>query len=720
MHFRRPALCLRVRGLACALLACVSLPCGFLEGQALASPPEGVERQRTAPGLRASLGETIASNDSGSLVLSDLSGWVENLAKDAPQPERLSRLTVTLRASGAVFVGFPVHDVAWQGIRYPALERASGIVDSLDEIRVKVLLFGADGKPKLGPGSGARVVLKTGDVVHESFAAFAKSLAQWPPRAPLVLDIRDGVPARHALSVVAILCGAKRPFAIERRGAPKLPNKSLRTALRSLVKDAPQEKTGAKAGPRAGVRIRPDARCSWGSIQLVLDAVLEEGVSRVTFAGNAGELEIDLFPLVQRVRPQTTSSLSEPEAKVEKPIIILEDEVESTGPFPKAEPGSKGAPALEDAYGVGGGASGAFGQRFASKPLLPSGVTAQSEAAVQSALRWLTTHQSPDGSWKADGSDCKTCPSLTGWGAPAGDRRYDVGLTGLALLTYLGNGQTHRFGRYKRTVNRALRWLKTHQKPDGSIGVDPGRGETVYNHAYATQALSEAYAMSRDFTLKKYVSQAIAWILEAQNPGLGWKYGVRTGRNDTSVTGAMVGALLAARTSGIDIPEQAFAGANRWFKRVTDPQGKVGYQTPGGGSSFLPATDGKFDPLPVPAAIAVFARLHARLATREEVAAASRVIGGQLPTWDKRGRKVNFYYWYHGTNAQFQLGGDAWTAWSKALQAALIPHQETEGCGKGSWSPRGEWGLTGGRVYATAMGALCLEGYYRYARSPDR
>ena len=37
------------------------------------------------------------------------------------------------------------------------------------------------------------------------------------------------------------------------------------------------------------------------------------------------------------------------------------------------------------------------------------------------------------------------------------------------------------------------------------------------------------------------------------------------------------------------------------------------------------------------------------------------------------------------------------------------------GADRGSWDPAGfVYGRHGGRVYTTAMGALCLEVYYRY------
>ena len=34
----------------------------------------------------------------------------------------------------------------------------------------------------------------------------------------------------------------------------------------------------------------------------------------------------------------------------------------------------------------------------------------------------------------------------------------------------------------------------------------------------------------------------------------------------------------------------------------------------------------------------------------------------------------------------------------------------------GSWDPIGEWGIAGGRVYSTAIGAMTLEVYYRFRR----
>jgi hypothetical protein len=75
---------------------------------------------------------------------------------------------------------------------------------------------------------------------------------------------------------------------------------------------------------------------------------------------------------------------------------------------------------------------------------------------------------------------------------------------------------------------------------------------------------------------------------------------------------------------------------------------------------------------------------------------------------------MNLYYWYYATLALFQTGGESWETWNASLQERLIAAQLTAGRLAGSWSTATIWGGYGGRVYTTAMGALCLEVYYRH------
>jgi hypothetical protein len=73
----------------------------------------------------------------------------------------------------------------------------------------------------------------------------------------------------------------------------------------------------------------------------------------------------------------------------------------------------------------------------------------------------------------------------------------------------------------------------------------------------------------------------------------------------------------------------------------------------------------------------------------------------------------------------FQKGGEHWKVWNEVLKGPLAEGQCKGGDNDGSWdSVYGfhEHVATGGttgttnRVMSTALGCLCMEAYYRYAK----
>lgn len=322
----------------------------------------------------------------------------------------------------------------------------------------------------------------------------------------------------------------------------------------------------------------------------------------------------------------------------------------------------------------------------------------ETENAVQLALRWLAAHQSDDGRWSASGFDsgCEQCGGHS-------TARIDTALTGLAVLAFLGADHTHeREGPYRDTVARALRWLADQQTPDGGFL----REETMYTQGIVTIALTEAFAMTGDPWLEGPARRAADFVVQARNRELGgWRYA--PGQfGDTSVTGWQVMALASARRAKIDVPADALTHVHRWMDAVRHPTqpGRYAYQ-PGRQYTNAMTAEGMF----------IRQLLGAHRDDRHQAGSALFLLEN-LPDWENA---PDTYYWYYGTLAMFHHQGPEWDRWNRALQNALLPSQRRSGTAAGSWDPNDQWSQIGGRVYQTAIAALCLEVYYRYEPLTD-
>jgi hypothetical protein len=65
----------------------------------------------------------------------------------------------------------------------------------------------------------------------------------------------------------------------------------------------------------------------------------------------------------------------------------------------------------------------------------------------------------------------------------------------------------------------------------------------------------------------------------------------------------------------------------------------------------------------------------------------------------------------HQNHRESPEDSSSWDSWNHALTTALIATQQSDG----SWDADTVWGGYGGKVYTTALSALCLEVYYRYS-----
>ena len=341
------------------------------------------------------------------------------------------------------------------------------------------------------------------------------------------------------------------------------------------------------------------------------------------------------------------------------------------------------------------------------------------KGGIRLGLNWLRDHQDEDGRWDAD--DFAKHDAGEARAAGPGNPIHDVGLTGLALLAFLGDGSTMSSGPHREVVRDAVGWLVTQQGDDGLFGTNASH-DYIYDHAIATLAMVEAYGLSAAQDLRPHAQKGIDYLERHRNPHMVWRYQPRGGDNDTSITGWATLACKAAQDFKLQINPETLDLCAAWLEEVTDPAtGVCGYTKRGESSSRHPGDHvTRYPPKRGAAmtAVGLMCRFFLGQTPKEHpvMNRAADTILSKPPRWDEEDGSIDHYYWYYGTYALYQMGGDHWKTWAKHMTTAVVQTQRTEGDLAGSWDPVGVWGQDGGRVYSTAMMTLTLEVYYRYAR----
>jgi len=329
--------------------------------------------------------------------------------------------------------------------------------------------------------------------------------------------------------------------------------------------------------------------------------------------------------------------------------------------------------------------------------------------AAASALEWLRRHQYSEGMWSAR-SYTQVCEGKVCVGR--GGDEHDVGVTALAALALMESGLPRI--KYEEPVHRALGWLTLRQDDTGCFG--SRQGKFMYGHAIATLAFARAYTLLGEGIYKHHAARGVRFLELARNADLAWRYGVRDGQNDTSVTAWAGAALLAAASPEVEVPvdEFAFNGIRRWLGEVTGERHyEASYMRRGGGNARVRGREDRHEPNEGLTASALWLRLSLPGADRTlpEISGAARRLGWNLPVWEEDPAGVDYGAWYACTRALAAYGErDLWTVWSSRVVRVLVSHQRrfNEGCLAGSWDPVDKWGTEGGRVYATAMNLLTL------------
>lgn len=268
------------------------------------------------------------------------------------------------------------------------------------------------------------------------------------------------------------------------------------------------------------------------------------------------------------------------------------------------------------------------------------------------------------------------------WGGAHGN---EPGVVGLGVLAMLAHGDDPNYGPYSAAIKKGLNYILSQARAaNGQIGM------SMYNHGFATLALAEAYGAVDDARIGPALEKAVELILTSQaaNPMGGWRYSPENRDADTTVSGAQVVALLAARNAGLGIPDQAIDKAIRFYQRCQSGDGGFGYTNASGGS-------------PPRSAIGTLVFGLSRRKNTTHFRAGFRHLR-QIP--NEAGINYFYYYVYYAAQAYFHADMVAWSNWNTEMVKLLQTRQNLDG----SWSGRH------GQSFSTSMSLLALALNYRY------
>jgi hypothetical protein len=292
-------------------------------------------------------------------------------------------------------------------------------------------------------------------------------------------------------------------------------------------------------------------------------------------------------------------------------------------------------------------------------------------------LQFLAQSQRPDGSW------------MNG----------QHGITGLCVMAFLASGEDPNFGRYSLQIRKAVRAIVLAQNARTGYF-----GNSMYHHGFAMLGLSEAYGTVDESLIwtgtqkgKRSIAKALelgvrcAVTAQKKNSWGGWRYSPDGNSADTSVSGAVLMGLLAARNAGVKIPDTCIDRGLKYFRSSTSKTGMVAYSggVGGFGESMNRSSIGTL----------VFA-----IGKQKKWDQYKSALGHITTRLEHQEPGYPFYFRYYMAQALFQGDFDSWKKWNRETIRLL----------KGMQSDKGSFQGGHGEAYATSMSLLALALNYRF------
>ncbi len=286
-------------------------------------------------------------------------------------------------------------------------------------------------------------------------------------------------------------------------------------------------------------------------------------------------------------------------------------------------------------------------------------VAAEVDKMYLSGLQFLQRTQSEAGNW------------------PDQPRGTEPALTALAVVSILAHGDDPNFGPYAKTVHRGLDYII--KQMDATTGYI---GPSMYNHGFSTLALAESYGAVDDPRLGTALQKAVRLIVSSQEQHArhAWRYSPEAKDADTTVSGAQMVALLAARNAGIPVPQHTIQNGLDFFVSCQTGDGGIGYISP-------------VAPNATRTAIGCLVLALAK----EKNSAAFKAAFNFLKNAPADSQYPQ-YFLYYASQAFFHGSPEAWQNWNRENIKSL----------RGTQTPDGKWQTQIGPTLPTAGSMLSL------------
>lgn len=297
----------------------------------------------------------------------------------------------------------------------------------------------------------------------------------------------------------------------------------------------------------------------------------------------------------------------------------------------------------------------------------------EAESVYERGLGWLASKQSDEGAWQGG----NTGP----------------GVTGICVMAFLASGDDPNYGRYARNIRRGVRAIIKSQQESGYFP------HSMYHHGFAMLALAEAYGAVDEAVLwegekpVRTISQALDLAVrlsgtsQKNNRWGGWRYSPEARDADTSVTGAMLMGLLAARNAGMEVSDEVLDAGLEYMRRSTGQDGSVAYS---GGFGGMGESMNR-------SAIATLVAAVGKKKETDEYKATLEHINTRLEHAEGHYKE---YFRYYMAQALFQGDYESWQKWNTATVRTLSEAQAEDG--------------SFGDAYQTGMSLLAVALNFRF------